>query len=158
MPFYSYSILFSTKITIKVIPPLESKDYVLMSIDIFKQIGFDITIGENETYYIHNNFNYNWDEYTLEVGTKEYGWTYVPADAVNYKGKTGKVEFTVLNPEVREIKVEQLPSKTEYKVGEEINTEGLVIKVTYTDGRTENITEKTRLKTVQINPVSKCVI
>lgn len=59
--------IYSKKaITIKVIPPLESKEHVLNSIEVFRKIGFDITIGEDETYYIHNNFNYSWDEYTLE--------------------------------------------------------------------------------------------
>ena len=59
--------IYSKKaITIKVLPPLESKKHVLMTIELFKQLGFDITIGENETYYIHNNNSTSWDSYTIE--------------------------------------------------------------------------------------------
>ena len=40
--------IYSKKaITIKVLPPLESKKYVLMTIELFKQIGFDITIDSS---------------------------------------------------------------------------------------------------------------
>lgn len=60
------AIYLKKAITIKVIPPLESKKYVLMSIEVFKKIGFDITIGEDETFYIHNNLNTSWDTYFLE--------------------------------------------------------------------------------------------
>lgn len=60
------AIYLKKAITIKVLPPLESKQHVLMSVEVFKKVGFDITIGENETYYIHNNLNTKWDEYTLE--------------------------------------------------------------------------------------------
>lgn len=59
--------IYSKKaITIKVLPPLESKKYVMMTIDIFKSVGFDITIGDNETYYIHNNFSPSWDFHFIE--------------------------------------------------------------------------------------------
>ena len=49
------AIYLKKAITIKVLPPLESKQHVLMSVEVFKKVGFDITIGEDETYYIHNN-------------------------------------------------------------------------------------------------------
>ena len=82
-----------------------------------------------------------WDEYTLEVGTKEYSWTYTPEDAVNYKGTTGKVSFTVLAVELEEIEIKEKPEKLSYYVGDELDTEGLVITATYNNGDTEEITE-----------------
>ncbi len=43
--------------------------------------------------------------------------------------------------EVRKIEIATAPDKTEYFVGEALETEGLTVKVTYTDGSTKIITE-----------------
>ena len=53
-------------ITIKVNPPFICKSYVLMSIEVFKNLGFDISV-DNETFYIHNNYNFNWDHIFIEA-------------------------------------------------------------------------------------------
>lgn len=52
-------------ITIKVIPPFENKKYVLMSIEIFKLFGFDISINDN-TIIVHTNNISKWDNYFIE--------------------------------------------------------------------------------------------
>ena len=50
--------------------------------------------------------------------------------------------FTVkVGVEVRRIEIATAPEKTEYFVGEALETEGLTVKVTYTDGSTKIITE-----------------
>ncbi len=43
--------------------------------------------------------------------------------------------------EVRRIEIEKAPDKTEYFVGEALETEGLLVKVIYTDGSDKTITE-----------------
>ena len=53
-------------ITIKITPPFICKSYVLMSIEVFKDLGFDISVVE-DTIYIHNNFNFNWDYRFIEA-------------------------------------------------------------------------------------------
>ena len=53
-------------ITIKVNPPFICKSYVLMSIEVFKHFGFDISTVDN-TFYIHNNHNFNWDHIFIEA-------------------------------------------------------------------------------------------
>lgn len=52
-------------ITIKVMPPFENKSYVLMSIEIFKMYGFDISIIDN-IIYVHTNRAIKWDNYFIE--------------------------------------------------------------------------------------------
>ena len=53
--------------TIKIKDDFESKGYVCMSIEVFKQFGFDIDYNEdNKTIYIYNNKLSTWDEYFVE--------------------------------------------------------------------------------------------
>lgn len=58
---------------------------------------------------------------------------------VTYKGKTAT--FPVEVPRLTEIKVAQLPEKTKYKVGEYLETRGMVLEGLYSDGKTYTITD-----------------
>ena len=68
-------------ITIKIIPPFISKQYVLMSVEIFKKLGFDISF-ENDCLYIHNNHSYNYDNYFVE-GDYSISSNYIALAALN---------------------------------------------------------------------------
>ena len=52
-------------ITIKINNELKNKKYVLMSIEVFKKMGFDISFIDN-TLYIHNNIIKYWDSFFIE--------------------------------------------------------------------------------------------
>lgn len=61
---------------------------------------------------------------------------------VSYGGKTTTFKVTVNNPvaTLTGVSVKTLPSKTTYNVGEYLNTTGLVLKASYSDGSTKDIT------------------
>ncbi len=61
---------------------------------------------------------------------------------VNYGGKTVShyVTVTPKAKKVSSVAVQTMPSKTVYTAGDSLNTSGLRLKVTYTDGTTEEIT------------------
>lgn len=72
---------------------------------------------------------------------------------VYYGDKTAWFYVTVNELQITGIKVKTNPTKTKYKIGETLNTEGLVLEATYNNGSTRNITtgftvEKTTLETV----------
>ena len=50
------------------------------------------------------------------------------------------VSVTVDEVRVTGLSVQTLPAKTDYYVGERLNTEGLALLVSYSDGRTETVT------------------
>lgn len=53
--------------TIKIKGILESKSYVLMTVNVFKQFGFDIDFDDiNNTIYVYKSNNISWDEYFIE--------------------------------------------------------------------------------------------
>ena len=60
---------------------------------------------------------------------------------VTYEGKTATFTVTVNTPTVTGISVKTQPAKTEYWVGESLNTTGLTLTATYSDGSTKTITE-----------------
>ena len=68
-------------ITIKIIPPFISLKYVLMSVEVFKKLGFDISYNDN-CLYIHNNHNYIWDTYFIE-GDYSIAANYIALAALN---------------------------------------------------------------------------
>ena len=68
-------------ITIKIIPPFVSFKYVLMSVEVFKKLGFDISYSDN-CLYIHNNHNYIWDTYFIE-GDYSIASNYIALAALN---------------------------------------------------------------------------
>lgn len=59
----------------------------------------------------------------------------------SYMGKTVSFAVTVKKPEVTAINIMEPPEKTNYWTGEALDTEGLVLIVSYTDGNTAQITQ-----------------
>ncbi len=59
---------------------------------------------------------------------------------VSYSGKSTSFTVTVEGVSVIRIAVQSTPNKTEYFVGETLNTAGLSLKATYSDGSTKTIT------------------
>lgn len=70
----------------------------------------------------------------LEAGTREYAWTFVPQDTVNYKTVSGSVTLTVQELEAERIEVTGTPAKTEYAYGDSFAAEGMEVTVYYVDG------------------------
>lgn len=68
-------------ITIKINSPLKNKAYVLMSIEVFKKVGFDISFID-DCIYIHNNSNINWNEYFIE-GDYSIASNFIVASCLN---------------------------------------------------------------------------
>ena len=67
---------------------------------------------------------------------------------INYYGKSTNLKVSVIPLEVTALEIESSPVKTEYFVGDEIDTNGLVLKATYNNGKTEFITDGFEVKTV----------
>ena len=59
---------------------------------------------------------------------------------VTYEGKTATFTVTVNAPTVTGIAVTAQPNKTQYWVGEALNTDGLTLTATYSDGSTKTVT------------------
>jgi len=59
---------------------------------------------------------------------------------VTYYGKTANFRVSVVALQATLLEIETLPSKTDYFVGDEIDTTGLVIKATYNNGKTASVT------------------
>lgn len=51
------------------------------------------------------------------------------------------IESIKVEKNIEKIEIKSRPSKTEYKVGDDLNTEGLILTATYSDESTEEITE-----------------
>lgn len=68
-------------ITINVIPPFICKSYVTMSIEIFKKLGFDISVNEN-TIFVHNYKNPTWDNIYIEADYS-IGANFIAASCLN---------------------------------------------------------------------------
>ena len=58
---------------------------------------------------------------------------------VTYNGKTATFTVTVKTPTVTGITVKTQPTKTEYWIGEELDTTGLTLTATYSDGSTQTV-------------------
>ena len=59
---------------------------------------------------------------------------------VTYYGKTANFRVSVAALQATLLEIETMPSKTDYFVGDEIDTTGLVIKATYNNGKTASVT------------------
>lgn len=94
--------------------------------------GQEMTAGQNSTY-------------TLLLG-KTYDYVVTPSSE-QVEGARGSVELTESTTEtvalktVTGIAVKTRPTKTEYYVGDTLDTAGLVVTVTYGDGSTQDISE-----------------
>lgn len=67
---------------------------------------------------------------------------------INYYGKSTNLKVSVIPLEVTALEIESSPVKNEYFVGDEIDTNGLVLKATYNNGKTESVTDGFEVKTV----------
>ncbi|MBR4961606.1 MAG: bacterial Ig-like domain-containing protein [Clostridia bacterium] len=58
---------------------------------------------------------------------------------VTVEGVSAYFDVTVAEKKVRSLKVEKMPDKTVYQVGESLNTSGMTLSVNYTDGTTKTV-------------------
>lgn len=58
---------------------------------------------------------------------------------ITYAGKTTSFNVTVSDVEVTSIAISKIPDKTDYYVGEKLDTTGLALEVNYSNGTTENV-------------------
>lgn len=87
-----------------------------------------------------------WDEgQTLEAGSREYTWTFVPDDP-NYKTVGGKEVLTVENTILDHIEVTQMPSKTEYTAFEIFDKSGMTVVAYFSDGAVVDVTDAVRIE------------
>lgn len=76
---------------------------------------------------------------TLEPGTKYYFRVWLKHNGTEYTSDL--CSFTTKGSRsVSKLEIDTLPNKTEYYVGETLDTTGLKLKATYTDGTTKTIT------------------
>ena len=121
-----------------------------------------VTDGE-KLYYIHNGSLYSYDPdtakaeklYTPELtGYYGIGGLALEDDTIYmdiYENPNKSQKVTTLTYKLRavdSIAVSQLPAKTVYDIGESLDTTGLEITVTYSDGGTKTITEGFGLSTL----------
>ena len=58
---------------------------------------------------------------------------------VTYLSKTAAFDVTVAEPELNSISIQTTPTKSEYFVGDELDTTGLVLKLTFADGSVSTV-------------------
>jgi len=81
---------------------------------------------------ISSGFTTSFDGTTLEqIGT-------FPV-TVSYKGLETKYDISVSAGTIREVSIAQSPNRTKYSMGEQLDLSGLVLLVTYENGRTEMV-------------------
>lgn len=80
------------------------------------------------------------DDGVLEVGTRDYGWTFTPTDTTNYETLTGTISLTATEDTVQSISVTKQPTKTQYVYGEKFDPAGMAVTATYASGRTADVT------------------
>ena len=68
-----------------------------------------------------------------------------------YEGFT--TSFTVKVVNVVGLSINQFPSKTEYKVGETLDTDGLVVMAEYSDSSSEDVTSRTHIELITFDSV-----
>lgn len=95
----------------------------------------EITLAEGDT-----EGSVNWDNYILEIGTKNYKWTFIPKNTNRYNNKTGEVQITVIEKKIEEVKIQTAPQKVEYKEGENFDATGMKVVAIYNDGSTKEVT------------------
>lgn len=77
----------------------------------------------------------------LEVGTKEYNYTFIPQDRTNYLVVEGKLEITVLAVELVSIRVDKNPDKMIYDAFDVFDKKGMIVVAVYNDGNEQMIQE-----------------
>lgn len=82
-----------------------------------------------------------WAESVTEfkAGSNEYGWVFTTANP-NYESPvTGTISVNAVTVAISEIEITTGPTKTSYVYGESFDPAGMVIKVTYSDGTSVEI-------------------
>lgn len=89
----------------------------------------------------------NYNNGTTETVTSGFTCASRPLDSagtqnvtVTYKGASTSFSVNVTDVSVNSISVKSYPGKTSYYVGESLNTSGLVLTVSYNNGKTETVT------------------
>lgn len=93
-------------------------------------------------------------EVTYKKGNKENVTDYVIKNGKNlkngqttvtieYKGMSVEQEITVTQNLVEKVEITREPNKTEYVVGQDFNSEGMIVCVTYEDGTEKNVEDYT---------------
>ena len=91
----------------------------------------ELTYSDNSTERVTDGFTTSGFDSTA-TGTKTI--------TVTYEGKTATFDVTVIKT-LSSISVNTKPTKTTYDIGEELNTEGLELELTYSDNSTERVTD-----------------
>lgn len=141
----SITITYST---FSVTIPITVQAVTMTSIEITKQptkliyyVGESVDISGIE---VTAHFN-NGSTMVLQGGYTATPTTLSQSDTsitVNYQGLTAQVEVQVLAPVIFKIEVTTPPIKTSYFITQSIDTSGIVVTGTYTDGTTEDVTSK----------------
>lgn len=74
------------------------------------------------------------EEKILSVGENTVSYTFIPEDAVNYKTVEGVLTITAHEVKVSRLEIKNLPDKTVYTKGEELDLTGLTITVKFNNG------------------------
>lgn len=76
----------------------------------------------------------DWDNEAIVVGKKQYSYTFIPSDQVNYNSVKGTLELEVLALSISRLELVTNPNKTEYIALEEFISNGLWLRGYYNDG------------------------
>lgn len=86
---------------------------------------------------------YVWDDYEgLDLGEKEYAWTFTPDDE-NYLTVNGTMTITAVKKYVVALVLVSMPSKTEYFAFDKIDATDMAVNVVYNDGSEESLSAYT---------------
>lgn len=96
---------------------------------------------------IYTNEAANAKTWTVTITADTAGEHTYTVSAVGGEGTTATAQLTVTPAQVASIKVIKKPAKTEYNYGEAIDTSGLKLEVTYTDGTTQTVSSGYTLST-----------
>lgn len=86
----------------------------------------------------YDGYGYKWAD-PLKEGTKYYYAFYLVLDGTEYISKV-KSFITKGTATIENVEMVSYPTKRDYVVGEKIDTSGMKIKVTYSDGTTKTVT------------------
>jgi hypothetical protein len=71
-----------------------------------------------------------WDEVDeIKAGLYQYGWTFTPADPLNFTTVTGFFTIEGRVPVISRVELVQGPTVTEYKAFEQLNPSGIIIRL-----------------------------
>ena len=141
--------------SIAITTPPTKTEYVLG--ETFSKAGMVVTAYyDNDTSHAVNN--YTWSPTTaLTFDDKEITISYTE-DGVT---KTAKQPISVVDVQIKSVEITKKPTKMEYNLGDTFDPTGLEATVTYTDGKTKDVTLDDPNLTVQptvLNDVNDTVV